>query len=78
MNGPKEQDYVPWAMALTQLDKWKEILQETSLVPELNYLLRHILTPMYNKGQLISECLFYVLNFPKKPTKNLTNFCPRI
>ena len=78
MNGPKEHDYVPWAMALTQLDKWKEILQETSLVPELNYLLRHILTPMYNKGQLISECLFYVLNFPKKPTKNLTNFCPRI
>ena len=49
MNVSKEQDYVPWAMALTHLDKWKEILQETSLVPELNYLLRHILTPMYNK-----------------------------
>ena len=32
----------------------------------------------FAKGQLISECLFYVLNFPKKTTKNLTNFCPRI
>ena len=29
-------------------------------------------------GQLISECLFDVLNFPKKQRKNLTNFCPRI
>ena len=26
------------------------------------------------KGQLISECLFDDINFPKKPTKNLTNF----
>ena len=30
------------------------------------------------KGQLISECLFDFLRFSKKPTKNLTNFCPRI
>ena len=30
------------------------------------------------KGQLISECLLGVIDFPKKPTKNLTNFCPRI
>ena len=29
-------------------------------------------------GQLISECLFDFLNFPKKTTKHLTNFCPRI
>ena len=29
-------------------------------------------------GQLISECLFDVINFPKKQRKNLTNFCPRI
>ena len=28
------------------------------------------------KGQIISECLFVVLNFPKKTTKNSTNFCP--
>ena len=27
------------------------------------------------KGQLISECLFDVLKFSKKPTENLTNFC---
>ena len=31
------------------------------------------------KGQLISEWLFGVLNFPKqKQCKNLMNFCPRI
>ena len=30
------------------------------------------------KGQLISECLFDFFKFSKKPTKNLTNFCPRI
>ena len=30
------------------------------------------------KGQLISECPFDVLNFPKKQRKKLTNFCPRI
>jgi predicted nucleic acid binding AN1-type Zn finger protein len=29
-----------------------------------------------SKGQLISECLFDVFKFSKKPTKNLTNFCP--
>ena len=30
------------------------------------------------KGQLISECLSYSLKFPKNPTKNFTNFCPRV
>lgn len=45
----KEQDYVPWAMALQLMDKWKDILQETSVVTHLNYYLRHILSPMYNK-----------------------------
>ena len=30
------------------------------------------------KGQLISECPFDVLDFPKNQRKNLTNFCPRI
>ena len=29
-------------------------------------------------GQLISERLFYFLNFPKKKLKNQMNFCPRI
>ena len=28
------------------------------------------------KDQLISECLFDIFKFSKKPTKNLTNFCP--
>ena len=32
----------------------------------------------FGKGQLISECIFDNLKFSKKPTKNLTNFCPRI
>ena len=32
----------------------------------------------FDKGQLMSECLFDVLNFPKKQRKNLINFCPRI
>ena len=30
------------------------------------------------KGQLISECLFHVLNFPKVQGKKLTNICPRM
>ena len=30
------------------------------------------------KSQLISECLFDFFKFSKKPTKNLTNVCPRI
>jgi hypothetical protein len=29
------------------------------------------------KGQLISELLFDVLNFPKHQCQNLMNFCPR-
>ena len=34
--------------------------------------------PPLPKGQLISECPFDDLNFPKNQQKNLTNFCPRI
>ena len=30
------------------------------------------------KGQLISECLFGVLNFPKNQRKKLMDFCPKI
>ena len=30
------------------------------------------------KGQIISECLFGILIFPKKQLKNLKDFCPRI
>jgi hypothetical protein len=30
------------------------------------------------KGQLISKCPFGVIVWTKIPTKNLTNFCPRI
>ena len=31
-----------------------------------------------SKGQLISEWLFDVLNFPKKTRKNVMDFCPKI
>ena len=37
----------------------------------------HILLK-HPKGQLISEYLFCVIDFPKNQRKNLTNFCPRI
>ena len=37
----------------------------------------HILLK-HPKGQLISECPFDILNYPKNQRKNLTNFCPRI
>ena len=30
-----------------------------------------------SKGQLISERLFDILNYPKTQRKDLTNFCPR-
>ena len=39
---------------------------------------QYVLMDWSVKGQLISECLFDVLNFPKNQRKNLTNFCPRI
>ena len=35
-------------------------------------------TVSITKGQLISEWLFDILNFPKNQCKNLMNFCPRI
>ena len=31
-----------------------------------------------DKGQLVSECPFDVLNFPENQRKNLTSVCPRI
>ena len=46
----------------SEIDKTNILWLELSLYP--------------SKGQLISECLFDVLNFPKKQRKNLTNFCP--
>jgi hypothetical protein len=32
---------------------------------------------MSGKGQLISECLFDVLNFPKKTTQQFDRFLPK-
>ena len=42
------------------------------------YRNRYNLINRPSKGQIISECLFDVFQFSKKPPKNLTNFCPRI
>ena len=50
----------------------KTLASDSMMVPTGDYVV------LEAKGQLISECLFDVLNFPKKPTKNLTNVCPRI
>ena len=36
------------------------------------------MAPVASKGQLISEWLFGVHNFPKKQLKNLKDICPRI
>ena len=43
-----------------------------------SFLLRSKMPIQLFKGQWITECLFDFFNFPQKPTKNLTNFCPRI
>ena len=37
-----------------------------------------LMSEQCTKGQLISEWLFCVFNFPKNQCKNLMNFCPRI
>ena len=39
---------------------------------------REVVWDKVSKGQLISEWLFGVFNFPKVQRKNLMNFCPRI
>ena len=28
------------------------------------------------KGQIISECIYEIIDFPKNPPKNLIDFCP--
>ena len=56
-------------------DMKKEI---TEIYEALQYLTEKKNKKQNIKGQIISECLFDLLNFSKKPTKNLTNFCPRI
>lgn len=45
----KENEFVPWASALGHLKKWKQVLQETELIPQLNAFIRHLVSPMYNK-----------------------------
>ena len=50
-----------------------KFLSESILLQNLT-----IKTNLLTKGQLISEWLFGVFNFPKIKRKNLMNFCPRI
>ena len=45
-------------------------------IPEQSY--GELEFPLPSKGQLISECLLGVIDFPKKQRTNLSNFCPRI
>ena len=35
-----------------------------------------IITTLFGKGQLNSECIYEVIVSPKMPTKNLKDFCP--
>ena len=45
----KETEIVPWAAALRHLNAWKVTLQETDVVPLINSLIRHLISPIYNK-----------------------------
>ena len=55
----------------------KKLLWRLDLVSPFVCLFESCLYQAKIKGRLISECLFNVLNFPKKRRKNSTNFCPR-
>ena len=35
-----------------------------------------IITTLFGKGQLNSECIYEVIVSPKMPTKNFKDFCP--
>ena len=48
------------------------------IIRDLSCTYIRLVTQWEPKGQLISECLFDVLNFPKKQRKNFINFCPKI
>ena len=57
-------------------ERYKKVLDYYQAQPHL--IDPHLPGLLELLGQLISECLFDNLKFSKKPTKNLTNFCPRI
>jgi hypothetical protein len=61
-------------MKTSSTKKVKKSKPEKPDVPEVGMEVDE--NPKVVKGQLISECLFDFLKFSKKPTKNLTNFCP--
>ena len=54
----------------------KDKYKQNRILPHLQYC--EFQANEIAKGQLISECLFDFFTFSKIPTKNLTNFCPRI
>ena len=66
---------------------WSEIYLHTYMNFGEKSTITHTYTPPFQefsytytvtKGQLISRCSFGVIVWTKIPTKNLTNFCPRI
>ena len=44
-----EDEIVPWAIAIRHLESWRVILQETDVAPLINALIRHLISPIYNK-----------------------------
>ena len=70
--------YLTWLSQLyLLLDTRKGQLEECTVLWICAHRIKEwIPSEKFPKGQLISECLFDFFKFSKKPTKNLTNFCP--
>ena len=58
--------------------KYKENKRSKDVSKVLSCTCKSIVHKTDLKGQLISECLLVVFNFPKNQLKNLMNFYPRI
>ena len=65
------------ASAFISRDQWENILARNGL-DEVEVRDNRYSQVRPFKGQLISECPFEILDFPKIPPKNLTDFCHRI
>lgn len=44
-----ETEYAPWSIAISNLLQWKQLLQDTDLVLDLDTFLLHLITPLYEK-----------------------------
>lgn len=45
----KETEIVPWAAALSHLNSWKIGLQDTDVIPLIDGLVRHLISPIYSE-----------------------------